>query len=269
MQRPGSASLDAFWEQLATAGNAALLLDYDGTLAPFHNDPAQAYPYPGVETLLDHLNRLASDRVIIVSGRALDHLRPLLKLHRPVEMWGSHGRERQRLDGTCQALPIPPQTRQALTTVESWQPAIEALGGRLERKPSSLAFHWRGLPEARCARLREELQDRFAGIDASAGLLWHEFNGGIELRAAGADKGQVIRQIVAEQDASFPAGHTLAYLGDDHTDEDAFEALADRGLGILVRDPWRPTAARHWLRPPEEMLQFLEQWLRVRNTRRS
>ena len=37
------------------------------------------------------------------------------------------------------------------------------------------------------------------------------------------------------------------YIGDDLTDEDAFEALADRGIGIVVRDGPRETAAR--LRP--------------------
>ena len=54
-----------------------------------------------------------------------------------------------------------------------------------------------------------------------------------------------------------------AYLGDDLTDEDAFKAVEGRGLGILVRKQWRSTAAAAWLKPPEELIRFLERWAEV------
>lgn len=52
----------------------------------------------------------------------------------------------------------------------------------------------------------------------------------------------------------------IAYLGDDLTDEDAFQALDTRGLRVLVRDALRPTAADIWLQPPDELLDFLRSW---------
>jgi trehalose 6-phosphate phosphatase len=52
-----------------------------------------------------------------------------------------------------------------------------------------------------------------------------------------------------------------AYLGDDATDERAFRAISGRGLSVLVRPSWRQTAAELWLRPPEELLDFLNRWL--------
>jgi trehalose-6-phosphatase len=51
-----------------------------------------------------------------------------------------------------------------------------------------------------------------------------------------------------------------AYLGDDATDEDAFKAIRGRGIGVLVRPQFRATAADFWLKPPEELLEFLERW---------
>lgn len=48
------------------------------------------------------------------------------------------------------------------------------------------------------------------------------------------------------------------YIGDDETDEDAFEALAECGIGILVRDGPRETAARYALDDPEDVRRFLE-----------
>ena len=66
---PAAADRNSFFARLARAPRAALLLDYDGTLAPFHVDPAQALPYPGVRTALDALIEQTDTRVVIVSGR--------------------------------------------------------------------------------------------------------------------------------------------------------------------------------------------------------
>ena len=49
------------------------------------------------------------------------------------------------------------------------------------------------------------------------------------------------------------------FIGDDVTDEDAFSAVAARnGIGILVAEEPRPTAARYCLRDPDEVRLFLE-----------
>ena len=53
----------------------------------------------------------------------------------------------------------------------------------------------------------------------------------------------------------------MAYLGDDLTDEDAFAAVGDRGFSILVRTEVRASCARFWLRPPQELLEFLDEWI--------
>jgi trehalose 6-phosphate phosphatase len=53
----------------------------------------------------------------------------------------------------------------------------------------------------------------------------------------------------------------VAYLGDDLTDEDGFEALKDRGIGVLVRKNYRPTKADIWIKPPKELLDFLSEWV--------
>jgi len=59
------------------------------------------------------------------------------------------------------------------------------------------------------------------------------------------------------------ADAAVAYLGDDLTDEDAFRALAGRGLRALVRAELRPSEADVWIRPPGELLAFLDRWLRA------
>jgi len=262
MNLPASPHLERLWTDLATKRQAALLLDYDGTLAPFQADPAQARPYPGIESLLNRIGGLPNDRLIIVSGRWLNDLRPLLQLSFEPEMWGCHGRERRLSGGQSSFVPLREAATAALAQADDWEDAVLALGGRMERKPGSVAFHWRELSSDRCQALRQELRQRFAMLTPADELIWHEFDGGVELRGSGADKGQVVRQVLAEMDAC--GDYCIAYLGDDYTDEDAFTALADCGPGILVRETWRNTAANTWLRPPEGVIAFLTRWLEIR-----
>ena len=92
-----------------------------------------------------------------------------------------------------------------------------------------------------------------------AGLDLLEFDGGVEIRASAPDKGDAVRSLLSEMSANTPA----AYLGDDNTDERAFRAINGRGLSVLVRPQWRQTAARLWLKPPEELLDFLARWLKA------
>jgi trehalose-phosphatase len=90
-------------------------------------------------------------------------------------------------------------------------------------------------------------------------LLLAEFEGGVELREPMRGKGDVVRSVLSEHSLDVP----VAYLGDDTTDEDAFRVLNGRGLTVLVRPTYRFTAAQTWIRPPEELVQFLTDWVRA------
>jgi trehalose 6-phosphate phosphatase len=52
-------------------------------------------------------------------------------------------------------------------------------------------------------------------------------------------------------------------LGDDTTDESAFQAINGRGLSVLVRPRYRATAAEAWLKPPDEVFDLLQRWLKA------
>jgi trehalose-phosphatase len=232
-----------------------LLLDYDGTLAPFEIDPAQALPYPGVTERLNAIMTDSRTRVAIVSGRGIGDLLPLLRLHQLPEVWGSHGWERMRYDGEYQLAQMNQCAQQGLADVDQWAADIENVGGRCERKVGSFAVHWRGLPLEHVVEIRRIVFERWSRPGPHQNLVWHDFDGGIELRAPGRNKGFAVRETLGNTQ-----GATAAYLGDDLTDEDAFKAIEDRGLSILVRAHYRPTVARLWIRPPHELLDFLSRW---------
>jgi trehalose 6-phosphate phosphatase len=253
--RPGF-EIGQFMQEVSNAPQHALLLDYDGTLAPFRVERDQAVPYPGVLDLLSAIIAVPRTRVVVISGRWTQDLLPLLPIEPRPEIWGSHGWERLHPDGTHEHTALDARAAQSLADAYAWA-KVAGLQDRCEQKPTSLAMHWRGLPQQRIHGLREAVLAAWVPLAEAAGLIPHEFDGGIELRAPGRDKGFALTTLLGE----LGADAAIAYLGDDMTDEDAFRALSGKGLGVLVRPELRPTEADLWIRPPDELLEFLALWL--------
>jgi trehalose-phosphatase len=249
------ADLERFFVHLREAPCRALLLDYDGTLAPFRVERDQATPYPGVRALLTSMLRARHTRLVIISGRALRDLVPLVGLAEPLEVWGSHGWERWTPEGGYWIAGWSAGISEGIAAARQWIQE-NGLDSQCEQKPAGLAVHWRGLPHDTAEAMRAHVLNYWVPLAQQVGLILHQFDGGIELRIPGRDKGTVVKTILTEQGL----GAAVAYLGDDLTDEDAFRALSDRGLAVLVRPELRETSADLWLQPPEELLDFLSRW---------
>jgi trehalose 6-phosphate phosphatase len=250
---PGIGAAD-FFERLARASQRVLLLDYDGTLAPFHRRPERATPYPQVAALLKRAMSRGT-RVVIVSGRRLADLRGPLAWVPHDEAWASHGWERFSAAGERTAYAPANATQRHLQLAEAGVRDLAMHGARIERKVASVAVHWRGLQATAIDRIGAAVDAAWSPL-ARADLDRLDFDGGVELRARGRDKGHAVRDILD----GCSAQAACAYLGDDLTDEDAFAAMHGRGLGVLVRPELRETCADMWIRPPSELVGFLERW---------
>ena len=236
----------------------AILLDFDGTLAPI-------VPYPDDAAIPDAARELvaalaARFPVAIVSGR--DRADVARRVGIP-GIWyaGSHGFE------------ISDPQGQILTRDEAY-PALAPLaeaervlarelgdvpGVTVERKAFALALHYR--------RATDEVADRViaravAIADAEPALRVHRDQKVIELRPdVDWDKGRAIGQILSALGVS--ADDTVpVYVGDGPTDEDAFRALEGGGIGVLVGAPRRPTHAALRLRDQDEVVLFLRELVR-------
>jgi trehalose-phosphatase len=245
-----------WWRRLRLEPRSLLMLDYDGTLAPFHEDRLKAVAYVGVEERLAILSALPQVHLVLVTGRSARELRSLLPGNIRADIWGSHGREQLLADGSYKLFALDSVQQATLHHVVR---AMEALGypETLELKPSSVAVHWRSFAPAMQEEIRSRLQSVYDDLAGAGRLQLLPFEGGLELRSHDRNKGTAVRQILSLE----PAGVPAAYLGDDLTDEDAFTAIEKRGISILVRDDVRRSAARFWMRPPQETLDFLDQWI--------
>jgi trehalose 6-phosphate phosphatase len=195
-------------EVRANLARAAILLDFDGTLAPIVADPAAARPVPDAEPVLRALCERAA-LVAVITGRPEGFVRSVLDVAR-LEVVGLYG-----LGDS------PPMDRRIVEAVGELTATVP--GAELEDKGVSVAVHVRRAadPDVAAAELRSPLQV----IAEANGLSIFEGKRVIELAPAGARKAGVVRQLLARArpDAAL-------YAGDDAEDAAAFTALADAGL---------------------------------------
>ena len=231
----------------ALIDNAALFLDFDGTLVELAETPDAIRVAPDLGPLLERLRRRLDDRIAIVSGRSLADL----ERHVPasgIAFSGSHGLELRLSGGTHLPLSVPIGLDDVRDEVEAF--AARAEGLLVEGKPAGIALHYRLEPdqEARVGEFMEELARR-RGWNVQRG------NMVVELRPSGATKGDALLAFMTEPKF---AGTRPVFVGDDLTDEHGFEAAAGLGgAGILV-GPSRETAARYRL----ESVSAVRDWLR-------
>ncbi|MGC1294285.1 MAG: trehalose-phosphatase [Alloacidobacterium sp.] len=249
-------TLQDFFDCLRVAPASVLMLDYDGTLAPFQLERDCAYPYPEVVPILERIVRLGKTRVAVITGRPVGDMKRLLGPLNNIEIWGSHGLERMLPDGTYWQMNMGKETTDVLSHAEEWVTAA-GLTSRAEIKPGGIAIHWRGMSSAKMADIEARIREGWTALAERLGFKLLQFDGGLELRVAHPDKGDAVAAILEDSD---PAAQ-IAYLGDDFTDEDAFRVLSDCGLTVLVRTEYRKTLASVWLKPPQELISFLDQWL--------
>jgi trehalose 6-phosphate phosphatase len=258
-----TAQVEAFLRAVAAAPQSLLMLDYDGTLAPFHKSRERAFSYPGISQALQEIIRTGKTRVVIISGRDAKEIIPLLQIDPCPEIWGLHGSQRRQTNGRSDLSPVHRDTAEALTEAKQWL-QHQDLQDAAEFKKGSIAVHWRGLGESEAGELRRRVLLGWKGIAQRAGLNLLAFDGGVEIRAHKPNKGDAVGVLMSEMIADVPT----AYLGDDTTDEHAFEALnaralQGRSLTVLVRPQRRQTAAQLWLHPPDEVLELLHRWLQA------
>jgi trehalose 6-phosphate phosphatase len=244
-----------FWQRVASSGHRCLVLDYDGTLSHFHEDRMTAFPLEGVVELLTEIRDAGRTYLAIMTGRPLHELDALLgDLGIPVS--GSQGSEFRFPDGTTQThLPTDRQEERLHKGLE--EARLIAPADRVERKVASVAVHTRGIPEDEAGAIENGVCSAWS-VDAEAyDLECRRFCGGVELRLKGIDKGTAITVLLdGRSDDSL-----CVYIGDDNTDEDAFEVLRDRGVGIRVGSREENTLAKGHLGSPEDVREFLRQWL--------
>lgn len=230
----------------------AIFLDYDGTLTPIVEHPEDAKLSDEMYNIIEMLSKLCT--VAIISGRDLEDVRKMVGIN-TIYYAGSHGLDiagpgHEKQIGV-EALPaLEKIEKEARKKSEHWE------GTRIERKEFVVAIHYRQADENTSQKVLEYGRKV---ADANDELKVVENKKVVELRPdIPWNKGKAIDYLIDElsenRDDVLPI-----FIGDDVTDEDGFEFLMHRGIGIVTGDHGKPSYARYKLKDTDEVKKFLFQ----------
>jgi trehalose 6-phosphate phosphatase len=209
----------------------ALFLDLDGTLVEIKSRPQDVVADPALLTLLRTLRRACAGALALISGRALTDLDRITAPERFAAA-GLHGFERRAAHGHTVHAPRPSSARLAevrMTLQRLLQLYPQLL---LEDKGDAIALHYRQAPH-----LQPEVEHAIASLrDLPAdGLRVQHGRRVVEVTPAGVSKATAVAEFMSEEPF---LGRIPVYVGDDLTDECAFEWVNARdGVSVSVNPP--------------------------------
>nr|APZ77037.1 trehalose-6-phosphate synthase [Gampsocleis gratiosa] len=228
-------TMDDFDEYLAkyvgTTHKLALLLDYDGTLAPIAPHPDLAILPNETKNVLERLSNMSDVYIAIISGRNVNNVKSMVGIE-GITYAGNHGLEILHPDGSKFVHPMPVEYEDKVSELlKCLQEQVCKEGAWVENKGALLTFHYRetpmGLRPEMVAKAREliikagfKAGDAHCAIEAKPPVQWNKGRASLYIlrTAFGVDWSERIR---------------IIYAGDDVTDEDAMEAL--KGMAATFR----------------------------------
>lgn len=236
--------------QYRDAKRRLIMLDYDGTLVGFEDDPMDAVPTPGLMQLLERLCHDDKNRVAINSGRNRRTLEQWFGQIPELILVAEHGacyKEQGTWHNNVEELEWDGNI---LAIMEAF--ARKTPGAWVEHKNVALAWHYREVdPWMGMLRAKQLMQALFP---ICSGINLQILNGNkvVEVKPNDYSKGSEAGRLCAQDDYDF-----VMAIGDDVTDESMFRCLPGEAVTIkvgLVSD-----AARYCLHKQEEVLPFLNE----------
>ena len=244
-------------EKIRQAERILLFLDYDGTLAPFHRDPLAVTTPP---MILEEIQKIQSNRnceIIIITGRMMNEIKQRIPIN-TISFAAIHGFHIELNDETKRKWDSSQPERRLMKRIH--QRISDHLESQkdlnIEDKSTSIAFHYRNVPPIQKQVVIETIEQIINDIDHTHQLNIIHGAEVIEIRSTSMNKGLAVQYIQHH----FSKNHPLTiYIGDDTTDEDAFEIIGEKGISVYVRnDSFRPSKARFWISSQKEVIEVLQ-----------
>ncbi|MFW6129421.1 MAG: trehalose-phosphatase [Candidatus Aminicenantaceae bacterium] len=237
-----------------TGKKAAVLLDYDGTLTPIVSRPDLAILSDKMKKTVKGLAEKYF--VAVVSGRDLKDVKKLVGLSN-ILYSGSHGFDIMSPKGKRMGFQKGKEFLSQLKEAEHMlKYMIDPIKGALvEKKKFSIAVHFRQVDEQDIPSVEKavnQIISQYPRLRKSYGKKVFEIQPDLDW-----NKGKALLWILSSMRLDIPCVLPF-YIGDDLTDEDAFQSLRGRGLGIVVGNGDRLTAADYRLNDSDAVRNFLE-----------
>jgi trehalose 6-phosphate phosphatase len=248
-------------EQIQRAKQVLFLSDFDGTLTTIAEKPELANIKEGTREILQSLACERRFTVGIVSGRALSDLKEKVNL-KGIIYAGNHGFEIEG-PGLNFINPLAEEIKPFFRIIRQiLMMTLGTIKGVLvEDKGLTLSVHYRQVNDEQSKDVKS-LVERVISGPVSHGLLKMTSGKKVyELRpAVNWDKGKAVRLLMKRYGkGGRNSGLLPIYLGDDLTDEDAFQIIEKygNGISIYIGEPNSNSEARYYLYSPDEVHIFL------------
>lgn len=258
------------WQEIGSrirlARQIMLLSDYDGTLTPIVSRPELANLPDETRRLLQELTHRRRLKLGIISGRALADLRQRVGIKGAI-YGGNHGLEIEG-PGVSFIHPLAEEFKPLLRLIYRLltQTFGSVQGVLVEDKGLTLSVHYRLVEDGKAETVRD-MFNRIVGRLRSGGRVRTTTGKKVlEVRPPVKwHKGKAVQLIMKRYaKGGNRSGVLPIYLGDDLTDEDAFEFLEKyRGISIFVGEENSPTRAHYYLKSPAEVAGFLKMVLEL------
>jgi trehalose 6-phosphate synthase/phosphatase len=203
-----------------------LLLDFDGTLAPIVNDPADARPSDSLKTILEQLAQTSD--VVVISGRNRSFLETIF-MDIPVHLVAEHGAFLKKPDQPWERLDLSTDDWVDPVRLTMHQFVDRFPGSFIEDKETAIAWHYRKVETDDVEGQAIDLATHLRGVSSSIPLTVIQGNKVVEVKPAQHSKGTVAMMIVDQKPYDF-----IVSIGDDTTDEDMFRQLPNWAYTMKV-----------------------------------
>ena len=214
-------------ENFLAASKRLLLLDYDGTLVNFVNDPKDAYPDEALLDILAKLQNQPGTTLVIISGRDRHTLGEWFG-HMGIELVAEHGvwgwKNGKWILNDAVSAAWKRDVRPIMDNLVARTP-----GSFVEEKDYTLAWHYRRIDKDLGAKRVREIRDGLIYLTANHNLQVLEGKKVVEIRNSGVHKGKAAAKWANKTNWDF-----MLAMGDDHTDEDTFQAMPRDAFTIKV-----------------------------------
>lgn len=232
-----------------TANKKLLLLDFDGTLVGFKNNPKDAKPDAELFKTLDALHAKDGVDLVIISGRDRETFEDWFA-NKPYTLVTDHGvwlkqngkdwemLEHLKNDWMSSILPI-------LETFVDRTP-----GTFIEKKRYSLAWHFRKTDPELGQKRAIELSTVLTSLISNNDLSVLKGNKVTEIKSSNVNKGRAASRLLTKEKYDF-----MFAIGDDWTDEYMFEELPETAYTVKVGI--KKTNAKYHVKDTSEVRELL------------
>jgi trehalose 6-phosphate synthase/phosphatase len=239
-------------EHYQKSANRIVIVNYDGTLVPYAENPGDARPTPELLDMLENLNHSRKTDIVIISGRGKHDLDTWLG-EMPVNLTAEHGSWIKEVNSNEWRLFKPLSAEWMHEIIPPLEMYTDRLPGSfIEQKEYSVSWHYHKADIEQATVLAREVSDHLLSVTTNIGVQVLQGHKVIEVSNSGINKGELAMHWLSKKNYDF-----ILAIGSGWSDEMLFQTLPEHAWSLKVG--MLKTDARYVIRKQQDVIDLLNQ----------